>query len=75
MMQLSTFKTDYLVDCFSLREFIRQENPKEGIKAIFSDENITKVLHSADSDLKYLISDFGIVTINMFDTSKALLFL
>lgn len=58
-----------------MREYIRKENSNQGIKAIFSDEKITKVLHSADSDLKYLISDFGIVTINMFDTSKALLFL
>lgn len=74
MMQLSTTKSDYLIDCFTLRDFVRQDDSAMGLKTVFSDEKITKIMHSGDSDLKYLISDFGIVTFNMFDTARAFQF-
>ena len=73
-MQLSTAKSDYLIDCFALRDFVRQDYSEKSLKAVFSDFEITKIMHSADSDLKYLISDFGIVTANVFDTARAFQF-
>ena len=75
MMQLSTTKSDYLIDCFTLRDYARQDDSIISLKAVFSDEKVTKIMHSGDSDLKYLISDFGIVTVNMFDTAHAFQFL
>ena len=74
-MQVSSFSGDYLIDCFMLRNQIRNDYSDVSFKAIFSNPEVTKIFHSGDSDVKYLISDFGIVTINMFDTSKAFQFI
>ncbi len=31
-------------------------------------------MHGCDSDLKYLVADLGIVTVNLFDTARAFAF-
>ena len=73
LIQLSTISSDYILDCFTLRDEIRSDF--YGLKDIFSDPCIKKILHGCDSDLKYLITDMGIVTINIFDTARAFSFL
>ena len=32
-------------------------------------------MHGCDSDLKYLVADLGIVTINLIDTARAFAFI
>lgn len=60
-----------------LREFIREEdhNCKQTLKNIFMRENITKIMHGCDSDIKYLVADLEIVTYNLFDTARAFSFI
>jgi ribonuclease D len=72
LIQLSTLKTDYIIDCFVLRNRIRESHE---FKGVFTNEEITKILHGCDSDIKYLVADLGIVTINLFDTARALSFI
>lgn len=38
---------------------------------LFSDPRIVKIFHGSCNDLRYLVSDFGIVTVNLFDTQEA----
>ena len=73
LIQISTIKSDYILDCFTLRPEIRKDH--SGLKSIFGDPSIKKILHGCDSDLKYLVADMGIVTINIFDTARAFSYL
>ena len=41
---------------------------------MFSNPKITKIMHGCDSDLKYLVGDLGIVTVNLIDTARAFTF-
>lgn len=66
LMQLSTRTEDIIVDAMKLRSHI---GPRLGW--IFSDPKVVKVLHGADSDVKWLQRDFGIYICNMFDTGIA----
>jgi len=63
-----------------LREILRKESindpyEKHTLSGIFSDEKIIKIMHGCDSDLKFLVADLGIVTVNLFDTAKAFSFI
>ena len=49
-------------------------SPKS-LKALFIDKSITKILHGCDSDIKYLVADLGVVTVNLFDTARAFSFI
>jgi len=71
LIQASTLHSDYIFDCFILRDFLRDQQGFESIHSIFADESVTKILHGCDSDLKYLVADFGIVVCNLFDTARA----
>ncbi|KAL4221351.1 Exosome component 10 [Mactra antiquata] len=65
LMQLSTRKQDYLIDTIELRSHLQCLNQ------VFTDPNIVKVLHGADSDIEWLQRDLGLYIVNMFDTGQA----
>jgi ribonuclease D len=60
-----------------LRDLIREEdeNCEQTLKNIFMRENVTKIMHGCDTDIKYLVADLGIVTYNLFDTARAFSFI
>ncbi|EFO27811.2 3'-5' exonuclease [Loa loa] len=66
LMQISTRQTDYIIDPFPLW------NDMHILNEPFTDPNILKVFHGADSDIVWLQRDFGIYVVNMFDTYKAM---
>ena len=71
LLQISTYKTDYIFDCFLIRELIRQQKDEPNtLTSIFNDPKIIKILHGSDTDLKMLMSDFYIATVNVFDTMR-----
>jgi ribonuclease D len=72
LIQISTDKSDYIFDCFMTRDFLRES---EKFKNLFKNTDYVKILHGSDSDLKFLVADLGVVTLNVFDTARALLFL
>ncbi|KAI9595471.1 ribonuclease H-like domain-containing protein [Syncephalis fuscata] len=65
LMQLSTREQDFIVDTLVLREELH------AINVIFSNPNIIKVFHGADSDIVWLQRDFGVYVIGLFDTYQA----
>ena len=75
LIQISTNQSDYIFDAMTLRDKIRTDNSPFSLKSLFRVISITKIFHAFDHDLKYIISDLEIVTINVFDTSKAFLFI
>ncbi|CAG9538200.1 unnamed protein product [Cercopithifilaria johnstoni] len=66
LMQISTRQVDYIIDPFPLW------NDMHILNEPFTDPNILKVFHGADSDIVWLQRDFGIYVVNMFDTYKAM---
>ncbi|VDM07295.1 unnamed protein product [Wuchereria bancrofti] len=66
LMQISTRQMDYIIDPFPLW------NDMHILNEPFTDPNILKVFHGADSDIVWLQRDFGIYVVNMFDTYKAM---
>eukprot|EP01147_Barroeca_monosierra_P001955 gene1955-5043_t len=66
LMQISTRTRDFLVDTLSLRGYLQPLNK------FFTDPNIVKVLHGADSDVLWLQRDHGLYIVNMFDTGQAM---
>ncbi|KAL3995544.1 3'-5' exonuclease family protein [Acanthocheilonema viteae] len=66
LMQISTRQVDYIIDPFPLW------NEMHILNEPFTDPNILKVFHGADSDIIWLQRDFGIYVVNMFDTYKAM---
>jgi len=71
LIQISTHVSDYIIDCFMLRDILRSEFSHNSIKSLFADATVTKILHGCDSDLKYLVADLDIVICNLFDTARA----
>ncbi|XP_068094867.1 exosome complex component 10 isoform X2 [Hyperolius riggenbachi] len=65
LMQISTRTEDYIIDTLDLRSDLYILNE------CFTDPNIVKVLHGADSDIEWLQKDFGLYVVNMFDTHQA----
>nr|XP_018666785.1 exosome component 10 isoform X2 [Ciona intestinalis] len=65
LMQLSTRKTDYIVDTLALRANLNILNQ------VFTNPKIVKVFHGADQDIKWLQRDFGVYVVNLFDTGQA----
>ncbi|KAK7497916.1 hypothetical protein BaRGS_00010787 [Batillaria attramentaria] len=65
LMQISTRQKDFLIDTLALRSDMHILNE------VFTDPNIVKVFHGADSDIEWLQRDFGIYVVNMFDTGQA----
>lgn len=65
LVQLSTRFTDYVIDALALRDHLSCLNQ------IFTNPEVVKVFHGADSDLMWLQRDFGVYVINLFDTGLA----
>jgi ribonuclease D len=65
LMQISTRDEDFILDPFPLWESVHK------LRKVFTDPNIVKVFHGADSDVLWLQRDFGIHVVNMFDTGQA----
>ncbi|XP_044301392.1 exosome component 10 isoform X3 [Varanus komodoensis] len=65
LMQISTRTEDFIVDALELRGDLYILNET------FTDPDIVKVLHGADSDVEWLQRDFGLYLVNMFDTHQA----
>ena len=65
LMQISTREQDYIVDTIALRDdlFILNE--------IFTDPQVTKVLHGAFMDIIWLQRDLGLYVVSLFDTFHA----
>ncbi|GJJ15757.1 hypothetical protein Clacol_010035 [Clathrus columnatus] len=67
LMQISTRNQDWIIDC--LDPDIREE--LESFNQVFTNPNIVKVFHGADSDIVWLQQDFNLYIVNMFDTYHA----
>lgn len=65
LMQISTRNTDYIVDTLKVWDHMN------GLLDIFTNPNIVKVLHGADSDIPWMQKDFNLYIVNMFDTGQA----
>ncbi|KAL0022097.1 hypothetical protein WJX79_008401 [Trebouxia sp. C0005] len=65
LLQLSTGKTDYLVDALALHDHMHLLRP------IFADPSVLKVVHGGDNDVLWLQRDYHIYMVNVFDTEKA----
>ena len=65
LIQISTRDEDYIIDSIKLRSSLNKLN------IIFTNPNILKVFHGADSDILWLQRDFGVYVVNMFDTGRA----
>ncbi|KAG9285018.1 hypothetical protein G9A89_009828 [Geosiphon pyriformis] len=65
LIQISTREEDYIIDAFTLRHTLHALNN------IFTNPNIVKVFHGAQSDILWLQRDFGVYVVNLFDTFHA----
>ncbi|KAJ3823275.1 ribonuclease H-like domain-containing protein [Lentinula raphanica] len=65
LMQVSTRKQDWIVDLLELREEL------EVLNEVFTDPNIIKILHGAESDIVWLQQDLNLYIVNLFDTFHA----
>lgn len=65
LVQISTRDEDFVVDTLSLREELIVLNE------VFTDPNIVKVFHGAESDITWLQRDFNLYVVNLFDTYHA----
>ncbi|CAM9686281.1 unnamed protein product, partial [Phaeothamnion confervicola] len=65
LMQLSTRERDFVIDTLALRLRMRRLLPA------FTDPDVVKVLHGADSDVLWLQRDLGLYLVNLFDTGQA----
>ncbi|KAK7061210.1 exosome complex exonuclease RRP6 [Favolaschia claudopus] len=67
LMQISTRTQDWIVDTLALRA----ELATGALNEVFTDPNIIKVLHGAESDIVWLQQDFNLYIVNLFDTFHA----
>ncbi|CAL8369388.1 unnamed protein product [Lota lota] len=65
LMQISTREQDYIIDTLELRGELYLLNE------VFTDPDVVKVFHGADSDIEWLQKDLGLYVVNMFDTHQA----
>lgn len=65
LMQISTREEDFVIDTLALREEMEELNE------VFTNPNIVKAFHGAQSDIVWLQQDFNIYVVNMFDTCHA----
>ncbi|KAG2365124.1 ribonuclease H-like domain-containing protein [Suillus spraguei] len=68
LMQISTREEDFIIDLLvpSVRDSISNT-----LGEIFSDPEIVKVFHGAESDIVWLQQDFNIFVVGLFDTYHA----
>ncbi|KAJ3037454.1 Exosome component 10 [Rhizophlyctis rosea] len=65
LMQVSTRKEDFIIDTLVLRSHMHVLNSS------FTNPNIVKVFHGAESDIVWLQKDFGLYVVDLFDTYHA----
>lgn len=65
LMQISTREKDYIVDTLTLREDLHILNE------VFTNPDVVKVFHGADSDIQWLQRDLSLYIVNMFDSHQA----
>ncbi|KAH9933267.1 ribonuclease H-like domain-containing protein [Amylocystis lapponica] len=65
LVQLSTRAGDWVVDALALRDEL------EALNEVFTDPQIIKVFHGAESDIVWLQQDFNVYVVNLFDTYHA----
>ena len=65
LIQISSQDKVYLIDTLKLRKELIKLRP------IFFNKNIVKIFHGSHNDTQWLLRDFGIVCINVFDTQIA----
>lgn len=68
LIQISTERATFIVDPLSLSHI-------GDFQAVMANDQIQKIFHSADNDLRSLYRDYGIVIHNLFDTQLACRFL
>ncbi|XP_075920169.1 exosome complex component 10-like isoform X1 [Petromyzon marinus] len=64
-MQISTREEDFIIDTLMLRDDLHILNEA------FTNPNIVKVFHGADSDIQWLQRDLGLYVVGLFDTHPA----
>ncbi|KAJ7123058.1 ribonuclease H-like domain-containing protein [Mycena epipterygia] len=67
LMQISTRTQDWIVDTLALRA----ELATGSLNEVFTDPDVVKVLHGAESDIVWLQQDFNLYIVNLFDTFHA----
>ncbi|KAF4621790.1 hypothetical protein D9613_012206 [Agrocybe pediades] len=65
LMQISDRNEDWVVDLLAVRDEM------ESLNEVFTDPEIIKVFHGADSDIIWLQQDFNLYIVNLFDTFHA----
>ncbi|KAF8184172.1 hypothetical protein BJ912DRAFT_975089 [Pholiota molesta] len=65
LMQISDRDEDWVVDLLAVRDEM------EALNEVFTDPDIVKVFHGAESDVVWLQQDFNIYIVNLFDTFHA----
>ncbi|KAJ7579253.1 hypothetical protein C8J56DRAFT_1006792 [Mycena floridula] len=65
LMQISTRQADWIVDLLVVRDEVHALNE------IFTDPQIVKVFHGAESDILWLQQNFNVYVVNLFDTYHA----
>ncbi|KXS15057.1 hypothetical protein M427DRAFT_32545 [Gonapodya prolifera JEL478] len=65
LVQISTREEDFVVDTLALRGSVQKLNE------VFTDPEVVKVFHGADSDIAWLQRDFGVYIVCLFDTYHA----
>jgi exosome complex exonuclease RRP6 len=65
LMQISDRDEDWVVDLLAVRDEM------EALNEVFTDPDIVKVFHGAESDIVWLQQDFNIYIVNLFDTFHA----
>lgn len=68
LIQMATKRNSILIDPLQIRNL-------SSIKPLFSNQNIKKIFHGADYDIRSLYRDFKIKVNNLFDTELACRFL
>ena len=64
-MQISTREEDFIIDTLRLRDELEELNE------VFTDPEIIKVFHGAESDIVWLQQNFNLYIVNLFDTFHA----
>ncbi|XP_075920178.1 exosome complex component 10-like [Petromyzon marinus] len=65
LMQISMREEDFIIDTLMLRDDLHILNEA------FTNPNIVKVFHGADSDIEWLQRDLGLYVVGLFDTHPA----
>ena len=65
LIQIYASGSVYLIDTLKIRSLIPR------LSKMFSDPRVIKVFHGCPNDTKWLQRDFGIITVNVFDTQIA----